>query len=181
MSNFSEETITSETLYEGKILDLKKHKVKLIDGNTSMREIVEHSGGVCIIPVTEQNEIIMVRQYRKAPEEILLELPAGKLEIGEEPVNCAYRELLEETGYKAEKLEKLFSFYTTPGYSNEILHLYYGKVSYHTEISLDSDEFIEIDKIKPKDIMNLILKEEIKDSKTIIGLLYFLRGDKDAK
>lgn len=177
MEKLFEDTIYSEIIYQGKILNLKKYKVKLPDGSNSMREIVEHSGGVSIVPITEQNEIIMVKQYRKAPEEILLELPAGKLEPDEKPEVCAKRELLEETGYKVENMKKLFSFYTTPGYSNELLHLFQGKVTKFKKKELDADEFIEITKIKPAEIMNLIFQGKIKDSKTIIGLLYILRGD----
>ncbi|MFW6269462.1 MAG: NUDIX hydrolase [Bacillota bacterium] len=178
MSELFENTITSKTIFQGKILNLKKYKVKLPDDSESMREIVEHSGGVCILPVTDNdNKIIMVKQYRKAPEEILLELPAGKLEPGEKPEKCAERELLEETGYKVEEMEQLFSFYTTPGYSNEILHLFQAKVFAYKEKNLDKDEFIEIEKISPDGIKNLIFQGKIKDSKTIIGLLYYLNED----
>ncbi len=175
--NFNEETITSKTVFKGNILNLKVKKVKLPDNSQGSREIIEHSGGATIIPVTTDNNIIMVKQYRKAPEEILLELPAGKLEKGESPLECVKRELEEETGYRAHNIKKLFSFYTSPGYSNEILHLFIGEQLEFTSRNPDPGEFIERIIIKPEEIMDLIFDGKIKDSKTIIGLLYFLRGD----
>lgn len=172
-----EKTIASKMHFQGKILNVRVDTVKLPDGKTADREIVEHSGGVTIIPVTDGGEIILVKQFRKAADQVLLELPAGKLEPGEEPENCADRELEEETGYRAQKLEKLFSFYTTPGYSDEILHLYLADELVESSTSLDDGEFIEIKKIKEDEIDSYINQGKIKDAKTIIGLQLLQAGN----
>ncbi len=177
MHNFKEETVSSETIYNGKILNIRKDKVLLPDNRNAMREIVEHSGGVAVIPIISNHEILIVRQYRIAVDEILWELPAGKLEPGEDPRVCAGRELEEETGYRAGKIKKLFSFYTSPGYSDEILHLYIARDLSFTGQKMDQDEFIEVEKVKKENMMQMIYKGQIKDSKSIIGLLYFLWGD----
>ena len=170
-----EKTITSNYVFEGNILNTRVDKVELPDGKDTTREIIEHSGGVAILPVTDDEEIIMVRQYRIAPDEILLELPAGKLEPEEDPRDCAVRELLEETGFEAETAEPLFSFYTTPGYSDELLYLFQAQpVVKVKEQKLDEGEFVEVEKIKSESIMDLIAEGKIKDSKTMIGLLYYL-------
>jgi len=177
MKQFKEETISTENVYQGRILNLRVDKIKLPDNKKSMREIVEHSGGVTIIPVTDSGEILLVKQYRKAVEEVLYEIPAGKLESGEDPVHCAERELEEETGYRPGEIKKLYSFYTSPGYSDEIIHLYIARELKYIGQNFDNDEFIVVEKIKKEEIMELINRGHIKDSKTIIGLLQFLRGD----
>ncbi len=177
MTKFKEKTITSQNIYKGKILNLRVDEIELPDGRNSKREIVEHSGGVTIIAITDDNEILLVKQYRKPAEDVLLEIPAGKLEPGEAPLSCAKRELVEETGYQTDEIKKLFSFYTSPGYSNEIIHLFIARGLTFIGQDTDSDEFIEVVKIKKQEIMGLINSGKIRDSKTIIGLLRFLRGD----
>ncbi len=177
MEKFKEETISTETIYQGKILNLRRDKIKLPDSRESVREIIEHSGGVTIIPVTDSGKILLVKQYRKAVEDVLYEIPAGKLESGEEPIKCAERELEEETGYRTGKIKKLYSFYTSPGYSDEIIHLYIARELNFIAQNPDKDEFIVVEEINKEEIMELINNGKIKDSKTIIGLLQFLRGD----
>ena len=135
---------------------------------------MEHSGGVTIIPLLSPTEIVMVKQYRHAAGEILLELPAGKLEEGEQPRECVQRELVEETGYSSASINKLFSFYTTPAYSSELLHLYLGQDLEYKEKDPDPGEIITTEIINKKDIMSLVETGRIRDSKTIIGLLYIL-------
>ena len=179
--DFTETTISSQTVFSGNVFQVKVDKVKLPDKRESTREIVKHPGGVTMLPLTVDNKIIMVKQYRKAVEEVLLELPAGKLEEKEEPVECVQRELEEETGYRAGSVKKIISFYTSPGYSNEILHLFLGQDLKFTTKNPDKDEFVETEIIEKNQIMNLIFRGKIKDSKTIIGLLYFLRGDFNVK
>lgn len=121
---YEEKTMKSDKLYEGKIINLRIDTVELPDKKYSKREIVEHPGGVAIVGVTDENEILLVRQYRKAVDKILLELPAGKIEVNEEPKETALKELKEETGYSTEKLEYLLEFYTSPGFSTEKVYIF---------------------------------------------------------
>ena len=174
MQKFTEKTLTSKTEFRGNILNVRVDQVKLPDGNQSSREIVEHSGGVTVLPVTKEKEIIMVKQFRKPTGEVLLELPAGKLESGEKPKKCAERELLEETGFKADKMVKVLSFYTSPGYSNELLHLYTGEVSKVKKQNLDQGEFLEVKIIKSSKARKLINSGKIRDGKSLVGLFYYL-------
>lgn len=170
MALYEEKTMKSDKLYEGKILNLRIDTVELPDKKYSKREIVEHPGGVAVIPVTDDNSVILVKQYRKAVERFLYEIPAGKLEINEEPRQTAVRELKEETGYTANKLTYLYEFYTTPGYCNEKIYLFLGEELVEGEAVPDSGEFIESVKIHIDDLLKMIDRGEIIDSKTIIGI-----------
>ena len=146
MKKFEEKTIHSERLYEGKVINLKVDDVSLPNGKQSKRELIEHPGAVAIIAVTDEQKIIMVEQYRKALERSLVEIPAGKLEPGEAPETTAMRELEEETGYSAQKLEKLISFSTSPGFADEVVHLFLA-VGLHKAVNgavTDDDEFVEL-------------------------------------
>ncbi|NYE58175.1 NUDIX domain-containing protein [Carboxydothermus ferrireducens] len=168
-----EKTIKSNCLFKGNILTVVKDEVLLENGKISTREVVLHPGAVTIIPIFE-NKIVFVEQYRYPVKERLLELPAGKLNKNEAPEVTAYRELLEETGFIAKKLQHLTTFYTTPGFSNEVMYLYLAKELQKTDPRPDEDEivktvFIEIDKIK-----ELLHSNQIKDAKTLIGLFWFL-------
>ncbi|AZO95626.1 NUDIX hydrolase [Halocella sp. SP3-1] len=175
--DFKEERLDSEDIYQGKIVNLRIDQVKLPNGRVSTREVVEHSGGVSILALTEKKEILLVEQYRTPVEETLLELPAGKLEPGENPLNCARRELIEETGFKAARIKHLYSFYTTPGFSDELLYLYLASELEEVGTDFDEDEIIKNHLISPGEIMDSILSGQIKDAKTIVGLLTYLRGD----
>lgn len=177
MEKFKEEVLDSDYIYQGAILNLRKDKVRLYNKHETNREVVEHDGGVAVIPITEQGKILMVKQYRIAVDETILELPAGKLEDNEDIKKCAARELEEETGFRAEKIKKLFYFYTTPGYSSEKLYLFIAEDLKHYGQDLDQGEYIEIVKLAKKDIIPKILNGKIKDSKTIIGLLWFLNQE----
>jgi ADP-ribose pyrophosphatase len=177
MDKYKEEIIESKYIYKGAILNLRKDKVKLFNDHKTNREVVEHNGGVSIVPITQEGKILLVKQYRIAVDETLLELPAGKLEEDEDVKLCALRELEEETGYRPEMIEKLFHFYTTPGYSSENLHLFIAKGLKHFGQNLDLGEFIDLVEIDKKDIIPKILSGEIKDSKTIIGLLWYLNKE----
>ncbi len=167
---FEEKTMKSDKLYEGKLLNLRVDTVEIPDKKYSKREIVEHPGGVGIIPVTDDNSIVLVKQYRKAVERFLLEIPAGKLELNEEPRETAIRELKEETGFEAKKIEYLLEFYTSPGFSNEKIYLFLATDLIAGEPTPDSGEFIEIEKYNIDDLIKMIERGEIVDSKTIIGI-----------
>lgn len=171
---YEEKTMKSDKLYEGKILNLRIDTVELPDKKYSKREIVEHPGGVAIIPITNDNCLILVKQYRKAAEDFLYEIPAGKLEVNEEPRETAIRELREETSYEAKKLSYISEFYTSPGYCNEKIHLFLAEDIYEVEPDPEPEEFIEKVKIPIDDLLKMINRGEIVDSKTIIGI-YFAR------
>ncbi len=163
-------TISSEKIFNGKLLNLRIDKVLLPDKRESFREIVEHPGAVSVVPLNNE-DIYLVKQYRKPVEEALLEIPAGTLEPGEDPLQCAHRELAEETGFKAGKIEKITTFYTSPGICTEIMHLYLASDLTDTEGQTDNDEFIKIEKHNYKDLNNLIIEGKIKDAKSIIGIV----------
>ena len=167
---FEEKTMKSDKLYEGKILNLRVDTVEIPDKKYSKREIIEHPGGVAIIPVTDDNSIILVKQYRKAVERFLLEIPAGKLELNEEPRETAVRELKEETGLEAKKIEYISEFYTSPGFCNEKIYLFLATDLIEGEPNPDSGEFIETIKYKIEDLVKMVDRGEIIDSKTIIGI-----------
>src|SRR5665647_1488313 len=122
--DFEEKTVSSREIFQGKIVKLRVDTVVLPDSRQSTREVVEHAGAVAIVALDENRNIIMVRQYRKPVEEVLLEIPAGTLEANEDPLLCAQRELQEETGFTAEHWQKILAYYSAPGFCNERLHLY---------------------------------------------------------
>lgn len=173
MVKFEEKTIDSKEIYDGKVLKLRLDTVELQDGSSSKREIVEHSGGVAVVAVTDSGELLMVRQYRKAMEMELLELPAGKLEVGEDPLECAGRELREETGYKAGSIELLSEFYTAPGFCSEKVYVYIAKELEFVGESLDEGEFLEVEKYGVEELENLL--SELQDAKSIIGVMHLIR------
>lgn len=170
MMIFEEKTMKSDKIYEGKLLNLRVDTVEIPDKKYSKREIVEHPGGVAVIPITSDNSIILVKQYRKAIERFLLEIPAGKLELNEEPRETAIRELKEETGYEANKIEYLLEFYTSPGFSNEKIYLFLATDLIEGQATPDSGEFIEMEKYNIDDLIKMVERGEIIDSKTIIGI-----------
>ncbi|MCF8011579.1 MAG: NUDIX hydrolase [Clostridiales bacterium] len=171
MSELKEKKLFSETIYEGKILNLKVDTVELPNGNISKREIVEYSGAVAVVAHTRDNQILLIHQYRYPAGEQLLEIPAGKLEPGEEPLHCAKRELREETGAEAEVWQKLFSFYSTPGFSTEKMHLFLASELQIKEQDLDEDEFVEVEKVLLDEVIQKIKEGKICDSKSIAGIL----------
>ena len=171
---FFEKTITSKKIFEGKIINVRIDEVELCNGERASREVVEHSGAVAIIPLINKEKIFMVKQFRKPLDKELLELPAGKLESGEDPKDCALRELEEEIGYRAGSIKKLISIYTSPGFADEIIHIFIAKDLVKTMTSRDQDEFMDIFEINLMDTPNMILQGEITDAKTIAGLLTYL-------
>jgi len=168
-----EKTLSSEMLYEGTILNLRKDEVTVKEGRTSYREIVEHDGGVIILGVTPDGRIPMIRQYRKAAEQVMFELPAGKLEKGEDPKEAALREFREETGYSAGSIRLVSSFYPTVGYSEEVLHIFFAEDLSAGKTDFDDNESIDIELHEPEDLFKQIDAGEMNDGKTIIALLLY--------
>ncbi len=168
---FEEKTISSEMIYEGAVLNLRKDRVHVRDGQISYREIVEHNGGVAIAALTSQGEMVLVKQYRKAAEQFVLEVPAGKLERHEtDPLIAAKRELKEETGYDAKNIELLTSFYSSIGYSTELLSLYLATELTPGETCFDDTEAIEVYHYPLSQLNAMIQSGEIIDAKTIIAI-----------
>jgi hypothetical protein len=173
--NLEEKRIKSEYLYKGKIVNLRRDTVRLPNGADATREIVEHGGAAAVLPVTQAGEVIFVKQYRCPFERVLLEIPAGKLDPGEQPTHCAERELLEETGSKAEKMTFLCEIYPSPGCYTEILYLYAAEGLSYYEASPDEDEFLQVQRIPLEDALKMVNNGEIKDAKTITALLLYER------
>ncbi|MEH7381812.1 NUDIX hydrolase [Bacillus sp. JJ1533] len=174
MDHLREKTISREVLYEGKIIDLHIEEVELPNGHTSKRELIKHPGAVAILALTDDHKIIMVQQYRKALEKIIVEIPAGKLEQGELPEATAKRELEEETGYDCETLTPLISFYTSPGFADELVHLFIAKGLKKIEnpAGLDEDEFVDLVEVTLDEALDLIKEKKIYDAKTAYAVQY---------
>lgn len=179
MSKFEEKTIRTKEIFDGKIIKVSVDDVLLPNGETSIRELVKHQGAVAVIAVTTDNRILMVEQYRKPLEKALVEVPAGKLEPGEAPEVTAVRELEEETGFTTHQLEYVTSFYTTPGFCDERIYLYYTDqlVPVTEEKALDEDEFLDCQSYTMPELDQLIKDERIHDLKTMYAVQYLkLRG-----
>lgn len=166
-----EKTAETKQIYNGKILNVRRDIADLPNGNQSVREVIEHNGGVCVAPLTENGELIFVRQFRYPYSEVILELPAGKLEIGEDPFEAGKRELEEETGCVAGKYHNLGKFYPTPAYCTEIIYLYVAEKLSETHMHLDDDEFLEVERIPLEKAVEMVLSGEIKDGKTQVLIL----------
>ena len=169
-----EPTIASKRIYNGKVVGLRVDTIRLPDGQETIREVVEHGESVAIVPVDTEGNVILVRQYRKPVERTLLEVPAGSVEEGEDPVACAQRELLEETGYSASHIEPIASFYTTPGFCTELMHAYLATGLTAGEAQPEFDEQITVLPVPLQEIADLIHRREIQDAKSIASLLLVL-------
>jgi ADP-ribose pyrophosphatase len=168
--DFKEKTLVKNYIHKGKILNLRKDDIELPNGKTAIREIIEHSGGSCVY-CEKDGAVYLVKQYRYAYGEELWEIPAGKLNPGEDPKETAIRELEEEAGLKAHKVELMFEVYPTPGYSNEIIRIYRAWDFTQTQMNLDEDEFLSGEWIPIPRLKQMIASGEIKDGKTLIALL----------
>lgn len=169
--DFEEKVYDTERIFEGRVIKVRVDSVELPDGKKSKREIVEHHGGVGVIAVTPEREVFMVSQYRIAAKSMMLEIPAGKLEAGEDPYDAAMRELQEETGYKTDKLTPLGVYYATPGYCEEKLSIYIATDLEYVGQNLDPGEFLNVSKIPLDTLYEMVMNNEIYDCKTAIAIL----------
>ena len=174
MEKFEEKTINSNSIFKGRVISLKVDDVLLPNGKESKREIVNHPGAVAVIAITKEGKLVLVEQYRKALERSIIEIPAGKLEPGEDPVDSAKRELEEETGYGCHDLTYLQSFATSPGFADEIIHLYVAKDLYKIEnkAALDEDEFVEVYEVTLEEAEELMNNQKIYDAKTAFAVVW---------
>jgi ADP-ribose pyrophosphatase len=169
--NLEEKSIAREYKFKGKIVNVRVDTVILPNGKSSFREVVEHPGAVAIVPIDSGENVFFVRQFRKACEKTILEVPAGKLEAGENPIDCACRELQEEIGMFPHKLDLLSVFYTSPGFSNELIYLYLARELQSFSIEKLDDEFLRIVKIPFARAVEKSINGEFEDAKTLVGLL----------
>lgn len=172
-NDYSEKTISTENIFDGKVIKVEIANIELPNGKTATREIVRHKGAVGILAITEENKIILVKQYRKALEQMIIEIPAGKLEINENPEACAIRELKEETGYTASNINFIHKFYTSPGFANELIYLYEARNLIKGEAKPDEDEFVEILELSLAEVDFLITSGQIVDAKTLVAVYYW--------
>ena len=175
MTSLEEKTINSKIIFHGELLELYRDEVLLPNGKTDNREWINHPGAVCCIPIFSDGKVALIKQYRYALKEEMIELPAGKLDKNEIPEACALRELEEEIGYKAKKLTPLTNIHPAIGFANENMWLYLAENLIKTESSLDSDEFLELIPTKLEDAVEMVWSGKITDVKTIIGLLWAQR------
>jgi len=179
--DLKEKPIKQDYIYKGKIVNLRVDDALLPDGTTAKREVVEHPGGVCVAALTDNEELLFVEQFRYPYFEVVLELPAGKLEKGEDPFEAGKRELKEETGACAAHYDDLGKLYPTPGYCGEIIHMYLATGLDIGSQQLDEDEFLEVKRIPLKEAFRLVMNNEIRDSKTQVGIVktyYRIYGEK---
>ena len=166
-----EKTVSSELIFDGKIITVKKYSAELENGEVVNRELVVHPGGVCVVPVTDEGEILMVQQFRYPFQEVLTELPAGKLEFGEDHREAGLRELREETGMVCEKFEYLGVCYPSVAYLTEKIHMYLATGLSYTSQSLDEDEFLDVIKVKLEDAVQMVMDGKLPDAKTQCAVL----------
>jgi len=163
--------VKSDVIYSGKVFNIKVDQIEYNNGNKAVREVAEHPGGAVVVPITDDGKIVMVTQHRFPVNEILLELPAGKLSKGEDPKLCAVRELEEETGYKSDNVNELGSIFTTPGYSTEKLWIYLAQNLKPGNHNREEGEFgMEVFELSLKEVEEKINNGEIVDGKTICGI-----------
>lgn len=168
----TETTRKEQYIYKGRIINLRNDEVELPNGKTAYREVIEHPGGVCVLPLTAENEILFVRQFRYPYKEELLEIPAGKRDHGaENPLECGKRELQEETGATAANFRSLGELYPSPGYVGEVIYMFLATDLTYGETNPDEDEFLNIERIPFDKALKMVMDGEIKDAKTQTAIL----------
>ncbi len=170
-----EKTLQEQLIFDGRVITVYHNKALLPNGETAMREIVAHPGGVCIAALTDEDELLFVRQFRSPYGEIVTELPAGKLERGEDPLKAGIRELSEETGASAKNIVSLGKLYPTPGYCGEIIHMYLATGLSFGDQHTDDDEFLDVLRIPLPKAVEMVMADELRDSKTQTAVLKVAR------
>ena len=174
-----ERTISSQRVFQGRIVGVRVETVAIPDGGEATREIVEHGDSVVVVPMTDEGEVVLVRQYRKAIERTLLEAPAGGLEEGESPEEAVARELQEETGYRAERLVRLGGFWTTPGFCTEYMHAYLATGLHPGTATPEEDERIQVERLPLTRALEMVRSGEIEDAKSVAALLLVAGLDRE--
>lgn len=169
--DLTEKTRKQTDIYNGRIIHVRVDDVELPNGRPAKREVVDHPGGVCIAALTNKQELLFVEQFRYPYKEVVLELPAGKLEYGEDPLEAGKRELREETGAAASEYRSLGELYPSPGYCGEIIHLYLATGLAFSAQDPDDDEFLELRRIPLTEAYGMVMRNEIADAKTQVGIL----------
>lgn len=169
-----ETPVGQEQIYNGRIITVEQLEVKLPNGRLAKREIVHHPGAVGILAETNDGNILVVQQWRMPLKTVLLEIPAGKLEPGEDPRTCATRELEEETGYQPSEMRQIAQFATSPGFSDEIITLFYAAGLTKGTAALDEDEFLDVESLTPEQVQELIRDQRITDGKTLVAMQWWL-------
>ena len=171
MSHLTEKFLESTVAFEGNLLTVCCDKVELPNGKQAGREFIRHPGAVAVVPITQDGRVVLVRQYRYPIGKAILEVPAGKLDKGEHPDDCARRELEEETGYVAHNIRKLSSIYTTPGFTDEVIHLYVADHLTLAKQRPDEDEFLDVEVYSKEQVKAMIQDGTINDAKSMLALL----------
>jgi ADP-ribose pyrophosphatase len=171
--HLKETKLSGEVLYDGKIVRLERDKVLLEDGTEALREVVRHPGGVCVLALTDQDEVLIVRQFRYPYQEITIEVPAGKIEYGEDPEECGKRELVEECGCTSDSFTYLGLLYPTTAYNTEIIRIYLATGLHFGKQQLDAEEFLDVERIPFDKLLEMVLNDEVHDSKTQIAVLRY--------
>lgn len=169
--HLDEKTLESTLAFKGTILEIYKDTVLLENGKTALRDVVRHPGGVCVVALNDNNEVYFVKQFRYPHKKALLEIPAGKLEWGEDHFECGKRELREETGFTADEFTYLGCLFPTPAYDSEVIHMYLAKGLHKAEQDLDEDEFLDVLTIPLDEAVKMVMNNEIEDAKTQLALL----------
>ena len=171
MMHLREETVRSELIFDGKVVKLYKDEARLEDGSIVNRELIKHPGGVCVVPIDNEGNVYLVKQFRYPFQTELVEIPAGKLEYGEDHRQCGLRELKEETGAECDEFVYLGKLYPTVAYDSEIIHMYLARGLHFGEQKLDDDEFLDVFRVPFEKAIEMTMNGEILDSKTQIALL----------
>ncbi|MBR6337609.1 MAG: NUDIX hydrolase [Ruminococcus sp.] len=166
-----EDTVSSELIFDGKVVKLYKDEARLEDGSVVSRELIKHPGGVCVVPIDQEGNVYLVKQFRYPFKTQLIEIPAGKLEYGEDPEQCGLRELKEEAGAECDRFDYLGKLYPTVAYDSEIIYMYLARDLSFGERDLDDDEFLDVFKVPFEKAVEMVMSGEILDSKTQLAIL----------